>query len=281
MSTVTEALPKTDRWPWTVEDVWPQGTILLVYLFIGLVSGVASALLGIGSGVVIVPVLSGFLHVPLRRAIGISIVTVFGIVSVGVASETFLKENIDWLLALVLAVGAQLGVWIGGKVGPKIPERALRYSFMFILFVTAVKMGGLLPGAQSFGLFHHGDWLSPWMLLVLLLGVFAGLLSVLLGIGGGVVAVPGLLFIVEGLGFRAARATSLAMIVPTALTGTIVHLRQQNVLWRSVIPLLVPGFLGAVAGVILANVTPPAYLSQIIFPIFLCIMVIRLGTKRP
>jgi hypothetical protein len=207
-------------------------------------------------------------------------VTVFGIVSVGVASETFWKENTEWLLAFVLAVGAQLGVWVGGRVGPKIPERVLRYVFMLILFFTAVKMAGFLPGTQSFRLFHQGDWLSPWMLFVFLLGVLAGLLSVLLGIGGGVVAVPGLLFIVEGLGFRAARATSLAMIVPTAFTGTVVHLRQKNVLWRSVIPLLVPGFLGAVAGVILANVTPPAYLSQVIFPIFLCIMVIRLGTKR-
>lgn len=280
MHATTQAPPKAERWPWTTEDVWPRGSILLVYLLLGLVAGTASSLLGIGSGVLIVPVLSGFLLVPLRRAIGVSIVTVFSIVVVGVASEALLKENIRWLLALILAIGAQVGVWIGAKVGPKIPERVLRYTFILVLLFTAAKMANLVPGGQSFGLVRHGGWFSPWTFLVLLLGVLAGALSVLLGIGGGVVVVPGLLFLVEGLGFRAARATSLAMILPTALTGTFVHIRQKNVLWRSVIPLVIPGFIGAVSGVILANVVAPVYLRQIIFPIFLCILVARLGMRR-
>lgn len=280
LSTTTEALPKPDVWPWIEEDFWPQGSVLLIYMLIGLVAGIASALLGIGSGVVIVPVLSGFLRVPLRRAIGISIVTVFGIVVVGVASESLFKENIRWTLALCLAVGAQVGVWIGGRVGPKVPEKVLRYAFIVILLFTAAKLAGFVPGEQSFGVLRAGQWLSPWVAVVLLLGVLAGILSVLLGIGGGVVVVPGLLFLIDGIGFRAARATSLAMIVPTAFTGMLVHIRQKNVLWRSVVPLLVPGLLGAVAGVILANVVSAIYLRQIIFPIFLCIMVVRLGMMR-
>ena len=266
--------------PWTETDLWPHGSHLVIYLLVGLIAGVASALLGIGSGVIIVPVLSGFLGVPLRRAIGISIVTVLGIVSVGVISESLATQNIQWTLALLLALGAQVGVRIGGKLGPRIPERALRYAFMALIAFTAVKLSGLLPLGGSVGLFPREHVWSAWCLIVLLLGVLAGFLSVLLGIGGGVVVVPGLLFLIEGLPFRAARATSLAMIIPTSLAGTIVHMRQKNVLWRSVIALIAPGFIGAVAGVFLANVVPNELLRQVIFPLFLAIMVIRLGTKR-
>lgn|GEM_PF-467884 len=281
MQTVKEPLPtptsQVTPWAWTENDVWPEGGILLIYLLVGLMAGLASALLGIGAGVLIVPILTGFLRVPLRRAIGISIVTVLGVVTVGVVSEALTTRNIQWVLAVFLAVGAQTGVWIGGRVGPKIPERLLRYAFMLILLFTAAKLANLLPVGPSFGLFPREALWSAWVLSVLLLGMLAGFLSVLLGIGGGVVVVPGLLFLIEGIGFRAARATSLAMIIPTALTGTLVHLWQKNVLWRSVLSLVIPGFLGAVTGVVLANTVPSIWLRQLVFPIFLCIMIVRLG----
>ena len=260
------------------DDVWPHGTRLLLHVLLGLVAGMASALLGIGSGVVVVPVLTGFLGIPMKRAVGISIVTVFGVVCVGVASEVISTANIQWLPVLVLAIGAQVGVRIGGLIGPRISEKVLRWAFVALLTLTALKLAQIIPGGSSFGLFSQEQIWSAWSLVVMALGALAGLLSVLLGIGGGIVVVPGLLFLVDGLVFQAARATSLAMIIPTALTGVFVHVRQRNVLWRPVILLVVPGFFGAVAGVMLANVLPGEVLRQYVFPIFLAVMIAKLAT---
>ena len=274
---------------------------MVMLITVGLLAGVASALLGIGSGVLIVPILTGFLHVPLRRAVGISIVTVFGVVLAGVSIEAVAHANIRWLFALLIALGAQGGVWIGGKVGQRISERMLRYLFMALLVFTALKLSRVASIAvdtwhiehewllgflrllglagDGLGLFPATEIWSAWLIAVLALGVLAGMLSVLLGIGGGVVVVPGLLLLVEGLMFREARATSLAVIVPTSISGAIIHYRQKNILWRTVWPLVIPGFLGAFGGVMLANAVPNEVLRQVVFPAFLAVMVIRLGLK--
>lgn len=265
--------------PWTVKDIWPESHYIIYYLLLGLSTGVASGLLGIGGGILIVPILSGFLGVPMRCAVAISIVSVLGIATTGVVSELVARTEIPWLVAAILAVGAQGGVWIGSKVGPKLPERALRYAFVMVILLTAAKLAQLVPIGPSSGHFPV-DAIGSWLLWVLLLGVFAGFLSVLLGIGGGIVVVPGLVFILDGIIFRAIQTASLAMIIPTALTGTVVHARQGNVLWRSVVLIVLPGFVGTIIGVVVANITPNEYLRDVIFPIFLCIVAVRLALKH-
>ncbi len=262
--------------PWTDNNVWPSGKWLGGYMAIGLVAGIASAMLGIGSGVLIVPLLSGWFHVPIKRAVGISIVSVFGVVLVGVIAEAITTDNIHWFLAIMLAVGAQSGVRLGGWLSTRISNNVLRWSFIVMLIFTALKLAGLIPGDTAVGLFDRTEICSAWILTVLALGGLAGTLSVMLGIGGGIVAVPGLLFLVNEMSFQAARATSLAMIVPTSLAGTFTHASHKNVLWRSVIAIVVPGCVGAITGVILANIIPGAVLRGYVFPIFLGIMVIRL-----
>jgi uncharacterized protein len=251
-----------------------------VYAAIGMIAGVASASLGIGGGVIVIPAISGFLGVPMRKAAGISIASVLGLVSVGVVSEVMSAHNIEWSLVLLLAAGAQIGVRIGNAVSDKVSERALRYGFMAILAFTAAKLSGLLTVTGASGLFPLGELWSYWSLAILGLGMTAGVISVLVGIGGGVVAVPGLLLLVDQLPFRAARATSLAMIVPTALAGTILHARRNNVLWRSVVPLAIPGCVGAVVGVLIANAAPNEIFRNVIFPLFMTITIIRLGLKK-
>ena len=95
-----------------------------------------------------------------------------------------------------------------------------------------------------------------------LLGLFAGTIGGLMGLGGGIIIVPALYYIFIGQGFPAgiimhlAVATSLATIVFTALAATWTHHRKEAVLWPTV-GLLVPGiFVGGVAGAVIANYLP-------------------------
>lgn len=271
--------PLATQKPRTESDVWPAGQYLAAYLGLGLLAGLASALLGIGGGVLIVPLLTGFLGVSIRRAVAISIVAVLFVSSVGVALEVQRGTVIPWLLVAFLAAGAQGGVWLGGKIHDRISDRALRYILVVVLAFTAVKMAnvGLLGPAR--GYIVLGDPVH-WFAWALLLGALAGLLSVLVGIGGGIVVVPGMALLLADVDFRTIQVVSLAMIIPTSLTGTYVHAHRGNVLWRSVLTLSLPGCAGVLAGVALAHSMPSVWLKEIIFPLFLAIMVIRLSVAK-
>jgi uncharacterized membrane protein YfcA len=84
------------------------------------------------------------------------------------------------------------------------------------------------------------------------IGLTAGVVAGLLGVGGGVLFVPALVFVV-GLGQHEAEATSLLAIVPVALAGTYQQDRYGNVRRHDALVLGVLSLAGAGAGVALAN----------------------------
>lgn len=103
--------------------------------------------------------------------------------------------------------------------------------------------------------------LSLFLILMLLLfGAFAGFLAGLLGIGGGVILVPLFLWLFPLAQFspdiivHTAFGTSLAIIIPTALSSTYGHRKHGNVDWTQVVPLAVGGVLGALIGSSLAAI---------------------------
>jgi len=83
---------------------------------------------------------------------------------------------------------------------------------------------------------------------MLSVGVFVGLVSGLLGVGGGLVYVPTLVFLL-GYGEKLAHATSLMVIVPVAFSGSIVHASKGNIIGR----LAAPMAIGALAGVLITT----------------------------
>jgi uncharacterized membrane protein YfcA len=115
------------------------------------------------------------------------------------------------------------------------------------------------------------------LLLAAVIGVFAGIASGLLGIGGGILFVPALTLVL-GLGQVEAQATSLLAIVPVALVGSWNQRRYGNLRIRdaSVIGLLSIG--GAVVGVALANVLPESAL-RIGFALLMLNMARQLVTR--
>lgn len=90
------------------------------------------------------------------------------------------------------------------------------------------------------------------MIWLILIGVAAGVLSGLLGVGGGVLFVPGLVIVV-GLTQHEAEATSLLAIVPVALVGALSQDRYGNVRRRDALLMGVLSIAGVAGGVALAN----------------------------
>lgn len=121
----------------------------LVLVLIGIVAGLYSGFLGLGGGFVIVPGLTRWLGMPVKRAIGTSLVTVAVLSIPGTIAHSLLG-HIDWSLAGLLALGVVPGALIGAKLTGKASDRVVRLSFAALLMVVGVwlavsEIAGLHP----------------------------------------------------------------------------------------------------------------------------------------
>jgi uncharacterized membrane protein YfcA len=118
------------------------------------------------------------------------------------------------------------------------------------------------------------------LLPYLALGAAAGLLSGLLGIGGGILMVPALVLLL-GLEMKTAVGTSLAVIVPMALAGAGSHLWKGGALdWRIVAAMAAAGIGCAVLGNWLAHVLPALTLKRL-FGVLMLVAGLRMMLARP
>ncbi len=227
----------------------------LACLAIGATAGLASGMLGIGGGLVVVPLLAGWLGVPVKRAVGTSLVVVLTTAVVAVAAETVVApDNLRWTAAAWLASGALVGAFLGTRIVARTPARALALMLAALLLVAATRMAGVIPMARGPGVAALPSVLEAAAHAGA--GLLAGTLAAMFGIGGGIIAVPALAMLHGDWPFQACRATSLVMIIPTSLLAAWLHRRLENVdvaLARTLAP---SAAAAAVAGVIVANRVP-------------------------
>jgi len=114
------------------------------------------------------------------------------------------------------------------------------------------------------------------------IGAAAGVIAGMLGVGGGVLFVPGLVFLV-GLGQHEAEATSLLAIIPVAIVGSYQQDRYGNVRRRDALLLGLTSVAGAAAGVALANAVSGAVLRDAfaLFMVLVAAQLVRRGLRRP
>jgi uncharacterized membrane protein YfcA len=113
--------------------------------------------------------------------------------------------------------------------------------------------------------------------LALALGVVAGVLAGLYGVGGGILFVPTLV-LVFGLGQVDAEATSLLAIIPTAIAGTWRQHRYGNVRWQAAAIVGCAGIAGVEAGVLAAKALPE-HMLQRLFGLFLLVVAVQLAWR--
>lgn len=195
---------------------------ILVCIAIGLGAGLLSGLFGVGGGTVIVPALVTFLVMDQRRAAGTSLAAIVPTASVGVISYA-VGGHVAWFPALILAAGAVVGAQIGTAILPKLSQTALRWGFVAFVAVVIASLFFVIPSRDAHLVL---TWLSGAGLAAT--GLVTGVLAGLLGVGGGVVVVP-VLILLFGASDLVAKGTSLLMMIPTALSGTVGNLRRRNV----------------------------------------------------
>jgi uncharacterized membrane protein YfcA len=183
-----------------------------VYCGVGLFAGFLAGFFGIGGGSVIVPVLValGFTQ---RTAAATSLLSILPTAASGVVTYV-LDGEIDYIPAALLACGVVAGAQVGARLLNALPEPLLRWFFAAFVLVISATQFILVPSRGT-----EIDVSIPNVIGLLALGVATGVLSGLLGIGGGFLAVTGLTFIFGGSDI-AARGTSLLMMIPGTLSGT-------------------------------------------------------------
>ncbi len=256
-----------------------EGNRSLVLAATGLAAGFASSFLGIGGGLIVVPVLMALLDFPIKRAVGTSLATIVFVSAVGVVTESVVKwSNIHWGLALVLTAGSLAGSWLGGKALRRLPEGPLRACYTVFLALAAWRMFASAGTGDGAGLLTASGAPAAAAALSVAAGVLAGISSVLFGIGGGIVIVPALSLIFADFTFHAARATSLVTIIPASAFGAWQH-RAMGTVDPGAARRLVPfGLAGAVLGVLSVN-RLPARPCRLAFATFLILAAVRLALR--
>jgi len=123
------------RTPWELGRTpgWKYGAI-------GLVAGLVSGLLGIGGGIVMVPAFTLWVGMPLRRALGTSLLVIAVLVVPGTIVHAILG-NIDWAIFAALTLGVIPGARLGARIALGVRERTLRMAVGTFLLVVAVAYG--------------------------------------------------------------------------------------------------------------------------------------------
>lgn len=243
----------------------------LSFIGIGMLAGLLSGLFGVGGGTVIVPLLVLLLHFDQRLAAGTSLAAIVPTAGVGVISYA-VSGSVAWVPAIILAAGAVVGAQIGTRLLPRISQAALRWGFVGFLVVVIVSLFVVIPSRDAELAL---TWLSGGALA--LVGVGTGILAGLIGVGGGVIVVP-VLMLAFGTSDLEAKGTSLLMMIPTAVSGTIGNLRHRNVDLLAALIIGVSACTMTALGAWLATLVDPR-VGNMLFAAYLVVIAVQMALK--
>jgi uncharacterized membrane protein YfcA len=237
---------------------------MLIPFLIGLLAGCFGGLVGLGGGVVMVPLMTSVLKLTQHQAHGTSILAIVFTGAAGAVAYGLGGGSVDVSAAALLAATAMFTARAGARFANSLPEWKLKKAFgIFMLFVTALLLIKPFLPAQ------HG-MVSGFLKMTTLLitGMLTGFLSGMMGVGGGTMMVPPMVLI---LGFtqHEAQGSSLLAMVPIALVGAFTHFKLGNVK-TALLPGLIPG---VVIGTFFAGYFAH-YLSQDVLRLIFCTVMI-------
>lgn len=247
-----------------------EGLIRAVVL--GLFAGFLSGLFGVGGGILIVPVLVLALSMNQRLAHGTSLAAVLPIAASGLVGFA-VEDSVDWPVALCLTIGAMVGAVIGTHALHVLPVRTLAFAFAGILLLSAVRL--VLDHSEGGG---RSDIDVLMVIGLVLVGLSAGTLAGLLGVGGGVVMVPAMI-IFFGVPAAVAKGTSLGVIIPTSIVATRRNLRNGN----AELPVAIAvGLSGVVSSYLASKISVglDEQTSNVLFAVLLSVVAIRMLLKE-
>lgn len=258
-------------------------TEILIYMATGAFVGIISGLLGVGGGLIIVPVLYFVFiaqgqpveHV-MHMALATSLATII-ITSISSVMAHQRKQAVLWPLVLRITPGICIGAWLGGLLASELSTQFLKPAFgVFELAVAIYMLSNYKPAA-------HNSTPGPAKLSTG--GFLIGAISALAGIGGGSMTVPFLSW--HNIVIRKAVATSAAVGLPIAVVATAAYIYSSwsitdlpspslgYVHLKAFVFIVVISVLTAPVGAMLAHRVPEKSLKKI-FAVFILLVSLKM-----
>jgi len=257
----------------------------LLIVTISLAAGTIGAILGLGGGFIIVPMLVFVFGLPAQVAAGTSLVALVFTALSGTFGYTW-QHRIDYKLGLSLAVASAPGAIVGSLATAYVESKVLTALFGCFMILVSIYITVGTPVRQSKadrdGWFRRlvdrdgktFEYRVKHSALAYPLVFIAGVLAGFFGVGGGALQVP-VMILLLGVPVEIATATSALMILVSALTGAIVHNRLGNVAYDFTPFIIISVILGAQIGVQIQRRTGPRTLRRL-FALFLVAIGLRM-----
>lgn len=247
----------------------PAGTPWPRIVAVGVIAGFTSGLFGVGGGIVIVPALVLLAAFPQKLATGTSLTAIVPISVAGIIGYAT-EGEVDAAAAAFVGLGAVAGAFVGTRLLVRISAPVLQVLFAAAMTATAARM--FFEDADAPG---RGGLTAGMAIGLVALGLASGALAGLLGVGGGIIIVP-VLTLGFGVPLVLAKGTSLAVILPTALIGTLRNRRTQLTAMRPAAAVGVAGVASAFAASRVSLGLDPA-VSRTLFAVLLVVVALRLA----
>jgi uncharacterized membrane protein YfcA/uncharacterized membrane protein YedE/YeeE len=244
---------------------------MLLALALSLLIGVALGLLGGGGSILTVPILVYGLGLDAKHAIATSLLIV-AVTSSAAAVSYARKGLVDFRTALVFGGAGMAGAFAGGRLASFVPGSLLLVGFAILMLASAVAMlrGGNSKEASDPSAAPRLGTKELPHLRVLWHGLVVGIVTGLVGAGGGFLIVPALVLL-GGMGMRTAVATSLVVIAMKSFAGFAGHALHVAIDWKLAGLVAASAVVGSLAGSALSHRVPERALQRF-FAWFVVIM---------
>jgi uncharacterized membrane protein YfcA len=273
-----------------------QSVNALFIVLLGFGVGLLSGMFGIGGGFLTTPLLI-FYGIPPTVAVASATTQITG-ASVSGAMVHMRRGGVDMKMAGVMIVGGLCGSVVGAALFRMLQASGqidVVISFLYVIILGGIGALMLKDSLTALGVLgspaaqvkppHHNRWVASlplrWRFYTsglyispiapLAIGFLAGVMTVLLGIGGGFILVPAMIYLL-GMPARVVIGTSLAMILVVSAGTTMVHsltTRAVDIVLAGL--LLVGGVIGAQYGALLTTRMKPDYLRLALAVIILLV----------
>lgn len=230
-------------------------TTLALALGLAVLIGVSLGLLGGGGSILAVPLLVYVADLPPKEAIATSLLVVGATSAVGVLPHAR-AHRVRWRTGLIFGLAGMTGAYAGGRLAEFIPAAVLLTGFAIMMLATAIAM---IRGRRS----PEGKPVPHELPVfrVILEGVVVGLVTGLVGAGGGFLVVPALALL-GGLPMPVAVGTSLVVIAMKSFAGLAGYLSSVSINWGLATAVTAAAIVGSFLGGRLAGELPADVLRK-------------------
>ncbi|WP_247827254.1 sulfite exporter TauE/SafE family protein [Arthrobacter antioxidans] len=239
-----------------------MSAVLILVLALSILIGLSLGVLGGGGSILTVPILVYVAGFEAKEAIAASLFVVGVTSAVSVISHAR-SGRVMWRTGLIFGAAGMVGAFIGGLLGGFIPGQILLIAFALMMVATSIAMirGRRKAGAAAHGAVTDGVRRELPLGRVLLDGVVVGLVTGLVGAGGGFLVVPALALL-GGLPMSVAVGTSLVVISMKSFAGLAGYLTTVQIDWPLTVAVTAAAIVGSLIGAQLAGRIPETALRK-------------------